>query len=89
MRRFTSVLLVAVYTGAVFMGGMLIGQLYALYVLVYTGALFIIGVWLGQCNERRWVRQTAAVDSASIGVNRRPAESEREARQYSARGKGG
>lgn len=58
MRRFIYLLTVSLYTGAVFMAGMLVGQLYALYVLVYTGAVFMIGLWVGQQRERAWlVRQ--------------------------------
>jgi hypothetical protein len=54
MRRFYYLVAGVVYTGAVFMAGMLIGQLYAVYVMVYTGAIFMVGLWMGQWWERSW-----------------------------------
>ena len=54
MRRFYYLVAGVVYTGAVFMAGMLIGQLYAVYVMVFTGAVFMAGLWVGQWWERSW-----------------------------------
>lgn len=59
MRRAFSLLSIALYTGAVFLAGMLVVQLYALYVLVYTGAVFMLGVYLGERMERRLASRSA------------------------------
>lgn len=76
MKRFSKIIMAAIYTGAVFMGGMLVGQLYALYVLVFTGAVFMIGVWLGQRAERRWSEKGDALaselEAASQSVSDEP-----------------
>ncbi|MBI3597628.1 MAG: hypothetical protein HY203_10790 [Nitrospirae bacterium] len=60
VRRLFSLVSIGVYTAAVFMAGMLVGQLYALYVLVYTGAVFMIGVYIGEKLEERFSTQAAA-----------------------------
>lgn len=65
MRRVSSVMSAVIYTGAVFMAGMLVGQLYALYVLFYTGAVFMVGAWLGQRYERRWSDQRLEAESST------------------------
>jgi uncharacterized membrane protein YfcA len=54
MRRLFSLISIVVYTAAVFMAGMMVGQLYALYVLVYTGAVLMIGVYIGEKLERKY-----------------------------------
>lgn len=54
MKYFLSFILIALYTGGVFMAGMMVVQLYALYVLVFTGAVFMAGLWFGQRWERSW-----------------------------------
>ncbi|HTN43975.1 MAG TPA: hypothetical protein VMN77_09295 [Nitrospiria bacterium] len=59
MRRIFSLVSIGVYTAAVFMAGMLVGQLYALYVLVYTGAVFMIGVYIGEKLEERFSAKAA------------------------------
>ena len=64
MRRFFSLVSIGVYTAAVFMAGMLVGQLYALYVLVYTGAVFMIGVYIGEKLEERFSAQAAAASAS-------------------------
>ncbi len=59
MRRLFSLVSIVVYTAAVFMAGMMVGQLYALYVLVYTGAVFMVGVYIGEKLEQRFSSQVA------------------------------
>jgi hypothetical protein len=54
MKRLFSLVSIVVYTAAVFMAGMMVGQLYALYVLVYTGAVLMIGVYIGEKLERKY-----------------------------------
>jgi hypothetical protein len=54
MRRLFSLISIVVYTAAVFMAGMVVGQLYALYVLVYTGAVFMVGVYIGERLEQKY-----------------------------------
>jgi len=51
--------MVLLYTGGVFMMGMLVSQFseYALWVLIYTGGAFMAGLWFGQRWERSWVKQ--------------------------------
>ena len=66
MRRFLYLLAVLVYTGAVFMAGMLVVQLYALYVLVYTGAVFMAGMLIGQRWERAWLNRCKTSESESL-----------------------
>ena len=66
MRRFLYLLTVLVYTGAVFMAGMLVVQLYALYVLVYTGAVFMVGMWIGQRWERAWLNRRKTSEPESL-----------------------
>jgi len=63
MRRLFSLISIVVYTAAVFMAGMLVGQLYALYVLVYTGAVFMVGVYIGERLEQKY---TAQASSSSV-----------------------
>lgn len=58
MRRLFNLLSITIYTAAVFLAGMVIGQLYALYVLVYTGAVFMIGVFIGDRLERKLASNT-------------------------------
>jgi len=65
MRRLFSLISIVVYTAAVFMAGMLVGQLYALYVLVYTGSVFMIGVYIGERLEQKYAAQAA---TASVGA---------------------
>jgi hypothetical protein len=65
MRRIFSLVSIGVYTAAVFMAGMLVGQLYALYVLVYTGAVFMIGVYIGEKLEERFSAKAAAAPDGS------------------------
>ena len=59
MRRLFSLISIVVYTAAVFMAGMMVGQLYALYVLVYTGTVLMIGVYIGEKLERKFSSQAA------------------------------
>jgi hypothetical protein len=59
MRRLFSLISIVVYTAAVFMAGMLVGQLYALYVLVYTGAIFMVGVYIGERLEQKYTAQAS------------------------------
>ena len=59
MRRLFSLISIVVYSAAVFMAGMMVGQLYALYVLVYTGTVFMIGVYIGEKLEQRFASHTA------------------------------
>jgi signal transduction histidine kinase len=65
MKQFLYGLSIFIYTAAIFMTGMLVGQLYAVYVLIYTGAVFMIGMWIGQRSERRWALQKKAAESAA------------------------
>jgi hypothetical protein len=83
MRRFYYLVAGFVYTGAVFMAGMLIGQLYAVYVMVFTGAVFMAGLWVGQWWERSWrvrnseeasIRETAVTSSDSEADIRKRSE---------------
>jgi hypothetical protein len=60
MRRLFSLISIVVYTAAVFMAGMLVGQLYALYVLVYTGAVFMVGVFIGERLEQKYTARASA-----------------------------
>ena len=72
MRRLFSLVSIVVYTAAVFMAGMMVGQLYALYVLVYTGTVLMIGVYIGERLERKFYSQAAA---SSVGdAEAKPAE---------------
>jgi len=64
MRRLFSLVSIVVYTAAVFMAGMMVGQLYALYVLVYTGAVFMVGVYIGEKLERKFSLQAAVPPAA-------------------------
>lgn len=88
MQRLSGTLSIILYTGAVFMAGMLVGQLYALYVLVYTGAVFMIGVWLGQRAERRWARELP-VGAAAQAARENRVELRDASQEYAARAKGG
>ncbi|HUK55696.1 MAG TPA: hypothetical protein VLY20_03455 [Nitrospiria bacterium] len=72
MRRLFSLISIGVYTAAVFMAGMLVGQLYALYVLVYTGAVFMIGMYIGERLEQRYSAQ--ATSASARGSESDPAE---------------
>jgi len=54
MKRLFSLITIVVYSAAVFMAGMMVGQLYALYVLVYTGAVLMVGVYVGERLERKY-----------------------------------
>jgi hypothetical protein len=74
MRRLFSLVSIVVYTAAVFMAGMLVGQLYALYVLVYTGAVFMVGVYIGERLEQKY---TSEED------HRRPGDTEAELNEVS------
>jgi hypothetical protein len=76
MRRFFTILSICVYTAAIFMAGMLVVQLYALYVLVYTGAVFMIGIYIGQRTERSWElrREALAVQELKEDVVSREKE---------------
>jgi hypothetical protein len=87
MQRLSGTVSIILYTGAVFMAGMLVGQLYALYVLVYTGAVFMIGLWLGQRAERRWTQIPASAAAQAARDNR--AELRDTSQEYAARAKGG
>lgn len=61
MRRFFTLLSVVLYTGAVFLAGMLVANLYALYVLVYSGAVFMIGVYIGEKLEEKFSIESESV----------------------------
>lgn len=61
MRRFFTLLSIVLYTGGVFLAGMLVANLYALYVLVYTGAVFMIGVYIGEKLEERFSFEAVSV----------------------------
>lgn len=88
MQRLSGTVALVLYTGAVFMAGLLVGQLYALYVFVYTGAVFMIGLWLGQRAERRWAIGAPARAGAPAARENRP-ELRDATHDYAARAKGG
>ena len=54
MKIFLTFIVIALYTGGIFMAGMMVVQLYALYVLIFTGGVFMAGLWFGQRWERSW-----------------------------------
>ena len=65
MKIFLTFILIALYTGGIFMAGMMVVQLYALYVLVFTGAVFMAGLWFGQRWERSWDSRQKEKDEIS------------------------
>ena len=71
MRRLFSLISIVVYTAAVFMAGMMVGQLYALYVLVYTGAVLMVGVYVGEKLEERFSSQAAIPSAGDPGTELR------------------
>ena len=68
MERFGKVLALLLYTGAVFMVGMLVSLFsqYALWVLVYTGAAFMGGIWFGQRWERSWTKRQGVGEETAV-----------------------
>lgn len=64
MRRFFAFLSIVLYTGGVFLAGMLVANLYALYVLIYTGAVFMIGVYIGEKLEERFSVEAVSLQQA-------------------------
>lgn len=61
MRRFFTLLSIVLYTAAVFLAGMLVANLYALYVLVFTGAVFMIGIYIGEKLEEKFALELESV----------------------------
>ena len=66
MRRLFSLISIVVYSAAVFMAGMMVGQLYALYVLVYTGTVFMVGVYIGEKLEQRFASHAAVPSEGDL-----------------------
>ncbi len=67
MRRFFALISIVLYTGGVFLAGMLVANLYALYVLIYTGAVFMVGVYIGEKLEEKFSVEAVSAQEMEPG----------------------